>query len=486
MGQGISVGKVLIIDDDLPIRDALARVVTRVGHEAEGARTLTEGLAKAHSGFYDLVLLDVRLPDGNGLDAIAGLHTSPGRPEVIVITGWGDPDGAEAAMRRGAWDYIEKPPTLQSMTGPLLAAMAYRKSRPQHTRGGFSWGGIAGGHPGRSAALEQAALAARSDANILLAGETGTGKELFARAIHDNSRRKEGPFVAVDCAALPTGLSESLLFGYERGAYTGADRPREGLILQAHMGTLFLDEVGELPESVQKTFLRTLQERKVRPVGGKTERPCDFRLVAATHRDLDAMTAHSEFREDLLSRLRGVVINLPPLKGHPEDVWAFARHFLGDCAKRLGASVKRLSPAVEAALAAYPWPGNIRELQNVMEGMVALAMDESELHPVHLPLHIRVHVARGQVKEKEKTRHALAGLQNKPQQDPDQPLPELKDYRRDMERLYLERLLAQSESSVATACRISGLSRSRLYALLKEHGLRISPCPSCSLCANSS
>jgi len=470
------VGKVLIIDDDLPIREAMGRVVENLGHAAEEASTLREGLGKVRAGAYDVVLLDVRLPDGNGLDAIGELQSSRSRPEVIVITGWGDPDGAEAAMRRGAWDYIEKPPTLKAMTGPLLSAMAYRGSRPQSPAEDFQWEGAAGKHPGRAACIDQAARASRSEAGVLITGETGTGKELFARAIHANSRRKAGPFVAVDCAALPSTLAESLLFGNERGAFTGADRPREGLILQAHGGTLFLDEVGELPLDVQKTFLRTLQERKVRPVGGPAERPCDFRLMAATHRDLDAMAESGEFREDLLFRLRGMVIALPPVREHAEDVLTFAAHFLDLSCARHGVPGKRISPAAAADLTAYSWPGNIREIQNVVEGMVALALEEPELHPVHLPVHIRIQVARGQVRDREQAfaqRQEAAQPESPAADHAPVPVPTLKVYRQAMDRLYLERLLEQSGGAPREACRLSGLSRSRLYALLKEHGLRL-------------
>ena len=461
------MGKVLIIDDDQPIAEALARVVESLGHASDTCNRLAEGQSMAATGNYDVVLLDVRLPDGNGLDAIAELQGAPSAPEVIVITGWGDPDGAEAAMRRGAWDYIEKPPTLKTMSMPLLSALAYRESRSQAKAGAFAWNGIAGSHPARAKSVEIASRAARSEASVLLTGETGTGKELFARAIHANSHRRQGPFVPVDCASLPASLVESVLFGNEKGAFTGADRPREGLIVQAHGGTLFLDEVGELPEPVQKKFLRVLQERTVRPLGSRTERPCDFRLVAATHRNLEGMVQLGQFREDLLFRLRGMVIELPPLREHPEDVQLFAEHFLAAYCTRHDVPVKTMSPAFVAALTAYTWPGNIRELMHAMEGVVALALDEPLLHPVHLPVHIRVRVAREQVREKEPQLPSAEPL------TPDGPLPSLREYREDTERAYLKELLRRSDNKIPEACRLSGLSRSRLYALLKAHGLTV-------------
>lgn len=459
------MGKVLIIDDDTPIAEALARVVERLGHTSDTCSRLAAGQTLANTGDYDVVLLDVRLPDGNGLDAIAELQGVPSAPEVIVITGWGDPDGAEAAMRRGAWDYIEKPPTLKAMSMPLLSALAYRESRSQAKAEAFVWSGIPGSHPARAKSVETASRAARSEASVLLTGETGTGKELFARAIHANSRRGQGAFVPVDCASLPASIVESVLFGNEKGAFTGADRPREGLIVQAHGGTLFLDEVGELPEPVQKALLRVLQERTVRPVGSPTERTCDFRLVAATHRDLEQMVRLGQFREDLLFRLRGMVIELPPLREHAEDVLLFARHFLAAYCTRYAVDLKILSPAFEAALMAYNWPGNIRELMHAMEGVVALALDEPVLHPVHLPVHIRVRVAREQVRDKEPQ------FPNKTPDTSEGPLPSLRDYREDMERVYLQELLRRSDGKIPEACRLSGLSRSRLYALLKTHGL---------------
>lgn len=468
-----AVGNVLIIDDDQTICDALARVVTRLGHTAATASTLAEGLARTAREAVDVVFLDVRMPDGNGLDAIGHIRRAPSTPEVIVITGWGDPDGAERAMRQGAWDYIEKPPSVKTMTTPLVRAMEHRlRGRlPEEAVAPFRFAGIAGGNPKRVQCLERAARAAASDVNVLLTGATGAGKELFARAIHANSPRREGAFVVVDCAALPAGIVESVLFGSEKGAYTGADRRREGLLIRAHGGTLFLDEVGELPLSVQKAFLRVLQERSVRPVGGLAEMPCHFRLVAATNRDLETMAAKGLFRQDLLFRLQGVGIELPPLAGHPEDILDFAGHFVREAAERLGIAPKPLSEDFSRALLAYPWPGNIRELKNIVEAALALAMDDDFLMPVHLPLHIRVCAARNRVSgravgQETPATPLLGGLG-------EAVLPDFREYRDSREADYLRVLVGRYAGDVGRMLRISGLSRSRFYALLKKYGISL-------------
>jgi two-component system NtrC family response regulator len=470
------VGNVLIIDDDQTIRDALARVVTRLGHEAMAASTLAEGLARAAREDVDVVFLDVRMPDGNGLDAIGGIRRTPSNPEVIVITGWGDPDGAERAMRQGAWDYIEKPPSVKTMTTPLLRAMEHRRRGrvAEEAAPSFRFAGIAGGNPKRVQCLDRAARAAASEVNVLLTGATGAGKELFARAIHDNSPRRDGPFVVVDCAALPGSIVESVLFGSEKGAFTGADRRREGLLPRAHGGTLFLDEVGELPLGVQKAFLRVLQERSVRPVGGLTERPCHFRLVAATNRDLEAMAAKRLFREDLLFRLQGVGIELPPLAGHPEDILDFAAHFAREAAERLGLAPKPVSEDFSRALLAYPWPGNVRELKNTVEAALALASADDLLLPVHLPLHIRVCAARNRVSGRPGDRETGAPWASSPADAlSGAALPYFREYRDSREADYLRALVGRYANDVGRMLEVAGLSRSRFYALLKKHGIAV-------------
>jgi two-component system, NtrC family, response regulator len=466
------LGNVLIIDDDQTIRDALARVVARLGHTPSLAATLSDGLRQAGDGDVDVVFLDVRMPDGNGLDAISDIRRGPSNPEVIVITGWGDPDGAERAMRQGAWDYIEKPPTVKTMTTPLVSAMDHRRRGQASDRlaAPFHFYGIVGGNPKRALCLEQAAKAAASEVNVLLTGATGAGKELFARAIHDNSPRHGGAFVVVDCAALPASIVESVLFGSEKGVYTGADRRREGLLLKAHCGTLFLDEVGEMPLSVQKAFLRVLQERRVRPVGGLEELPCHFRLVAATNQDLEAMAREGLFREDLLFRVQGVNIELPPLAGHPEDILDFAAHFASEAAARLGSPDRSFSEDFSRALLAYPWPGNVRELKNTMEGALALGAGDDVLLPVHLPLHIRVCAARNRVSGRLAASDEADAAASQPILGLSATvLPSFREYRDGREAEYLRALTTRFSGDIGRMLDVSGLSRSRLYALLKKY-----------------
>jgi two-component system NtrC family response regulator len=309
---------------------------------------------------------------------------------------------------------------------------------------------------------------AASEANVLISGETGTGKELFAVAIHRNSRRAAKNFVVVDCAALPETLVESILFGHEKGAYTGADRARDGLVLQADGGTLFLDEVGELPMPMQRTFLRVLQEKRFRPVGGKTEVRSDFRLIAASNRDLDQMVGQNQIREDLLFRLRSFCIELPPLRERKEDIPELLAHYTLELCARFGMEAKEFSPEFLALLSEYPWPGNIRELINALERTLITARYERVLFPKHLPTHIRVQLARSSFGEKG-PEEALT----KPPSP--QPFPSIQAVREkaleETEKKYLRELLSFTKGNIPEACRISGLSRSRIYLLLKKHNL---------------
>lgn len=466
------MSNVLIIDDDQDMCALLARMVRKRGHEPTCTHTLDEGIAALSAEEFDVVFLDVNLPDGSGLDALPILSQTPSGPEVIIITGAGDADGAALAIRSGAWDYIEKPASIQHMMLPFVRALQYREEKlaRSHAPGVMvlKREGIVGRSPQLLASFDLLARAAPTEANILITGETGTGKELFALAVHGNSPRASRAFVVLDCSVLPETLVESLLFGHTKGAFTGADSPREGLIKQADGGTLFLDEVGELPLSLQKAFLRVLQERRFRPLGSRTEVSSDFRLVAATNRNLSRMAAEGAFRKDLLFRLRTFSIELPPLKERNGDIFELAVHHLARICERQRIGLKGFAPEFIEALTHYPWPGNVRELFHAMESAVASAHYEPTLYPKHLPEDIRIFLAQ----------HSLlnAGQSVPPRLqadlEPEAPLP-LREYREAMDRQYLQNLIAHTRGNMRQACRLSGLSRSRLYGLLKLH--RITP-----------
>jgi len=466
------MAKILIVDDDPLVRESLARVVKKMGHTPLEAGSLGSAREKLPAEDFDLVFCDVRMPDGSGLDILPELRATSAAPEVIIVTGFGDPDGAELAIKKGAWDYIEKPLSVKAVMLCVERALQYReKKRAAVNPVALKVEGIVGQSPKLRACLDMLAQAASSEANVLVTGETGTGKELFAWAIHRNSARSDRNFVVVDCAALPETLVESTLFGHVRGAFTGADKPRDGLVRQADGGTLFLDEIGELSISIQKAFLRVLQEKRFRPVGGGQEVTSDFRLVAATNRRLEDLTRSGGFREDLLFRLRTVVIELPPLKEMKEDLKDLMLYYLVRFCEHYDLPVKGYSPDFLEVLMAYDWPGNVRELIQALEKAIISAKDEPVLFPKHLPDHIRIHLARAAVLQK----RAPAPSPEKGPAAVDTSL-NLKDFREAelarIEKDYLSSLLSRTNGDVGEACRVSGLSRSRLYTLLKKYGLK--------------
>jgi two-component system NtrC family response regulator len=469
----MSSKKILVIDDDAEICDAISSVVARMGHEAVCSLTLEAGLAEVESGLFDVVLLDVKLPDGDGLETLPALQRLSPRPEVIIMTGYGDPDGAELAIKNGAWDYLQKPVSLKAIRLALNRALQYQQEKRRRSGPrSLNRAEIVGDSPALRECLDLLAHAAGGDINVLLTGETGTGKELFAAAIHYNSARAARSFVVVDCTALPKTLVESVLFGHEKGAYTGADATRDGLVQQADGGTLFLDEVGELPLEIQKKFLRVLQERSYRPVGGKHEKASDFRLVAATNKDLGELVERGFFREDLYFRLRALTIELPPLKKRREDIKPLALHTISRLCERYRIDTKGFSPDFFKVLAAYDWPGNVRELNQSLEMALTSAGPNPMLFPKDLPAAIRADVVRKSIGDSEapSPRDRAA-----PAIDLSGPLPELQEARAaavaEIEARYLKELLTRTSGRMEEACRVSGLSRSRLYTLLKKHGI---------------
>jgi two-component system NtrC family response regulator len=465
------MSNILIIDDEKLLCTTLSRYMRHMGHDTTYALSLEDGLKEVLSNTFDVVFLDVRLPDGNGLDALPRIQKAPSAPEVIIITGEGDPDGAEIAMKSGAWAYIEKPLSLEKMELQLVRALQYREEKADRKPPVlFKREGIVGSSPQLETCLDLLAQVANSEVNVLITGETGTGKELFAKAIHKNSSRAGKNFIVVDCTALPETLVESMLFGHEKGAFTDAQKARVGLIKEADGGTLFLDEVGELPLTVQKDFLRVLQEYRFRPLGSNKEIESDFRLISATNRDLEGMVQSGQFRQDLFFRLHSFTIELPPLRERPQDIKDLAMHYMVNLCERYGMETKGFSPEFFEVLTPYDWPGNVRELIHAMERVLTIARLDPTLFPRHLPTQIRIHEARVSVGKGQ-----ASSEEPEEENHPTHTLQRLQDVREaalsKVERQYLYDLMLFTKRDMKKASRISGLSRSRLYDLLKKYNI---------------
>jgi two-component system, NtrC family, response regulator len=530
------MANILIIDDDADFCISLQRVLQHEGHTCSFSLTLRKGIEEVRQNTFDLIFLDVALPDGNGLKELKSFKTAQGNPEIIILTGHGDPDGAGMAIKNGAWDYIEKPVSLNSIRLILKRALVFREKKTGLANSStFDRSSIIGFGSKITACLEIVAKAANSHSNVIIAGETGTGKELFAKAIHENSSRR-GSLIVIDCTNLPKTLAESLLFGHVKGSFTGAYDAQEGLFKQADGGTVFLDEVGEMSLALQKSLLRVLQEKKFRPIGAKKEVTSNFRVIAASNRDLKKMVDAGQFRSDLYFRLSGLRIDLPSLRERVEDLKDLGSFYIGRICNEYRIQKKGMSKDFLDALGNYQWPGNIRELINVLYASIDNAYDEPILYPHHLPIDLRVFIAKNsfllknsrpkQVEFKE--RHPSPPEQGHPpvverapapQQgghfQPFHPqvstpvvanrrgelnhlecdrtdtasvrywnileefesFPSIKEVREEtvcrMESDYLRELSKLCRGKIHKACEISGLSRARLYELLKKHNVSI-------------
>ncbi len=473
------MARVLVIDDDEMFSRMICDLVEDRGHLVQREETLESGLDILRKGHFDLVLLDVRLPDGNGLNYIPQIQTSTSAPEVIIMTAFGDRDGAELAIKNGAWDYLEKASGLNALALPIIRALQYREAKMlSKTPRVFNRSGILGNSPSIRSCLEFAAKVSSSDTSVLITGETGTGKELFARAIHENSDRRKMNFVTVDCAAMPPNLVESALFGHEKGAFTGADKPSEGLLKQADDGTLFLDEIGELPIDIQKSFLRVLQERRFRPVGGTREIESRFRLIAATNRDLNHMAEEKLFRTDLLFRLGTSTLRLPPLREHREDITELSMAHSSLLCSRYALPLKGFSPDFLEVVFEYSWPGNVRELFHAIETAFAAAGREPTLFSKHLPIDLRLKARKEQEQAHLDKASNDYGKKDTAEFDyfSEQPHSTLQEARAEAvaaaEKKYVTELLTHTGGDLKAACRCSNLSRSQLYRLMQKHRIR--------------
>lgn len=473
---------ILIIDDDKALREILKSTISRLGHDTFTAGTLREGLALMDNHTIDIAFLDIFLPDGNGLKVLPKIKQNPSSPEVVIITGAGSVERTELAIKNGAWSYIHKPFSKKDILLQLKQIIDYRNKKISSKPTLIQADGIIGKSEEIKKALQAVAKCAKSEASVHIFGETGTGKELFANAIHKNSNRANGPFVVVDCTVLPEQLVESTLFGYEKGAFTGANEQREGLIKCADNGTLFLDEIGELSLSVQKSLLRVIQEHQFRPVGSTNMVHSNFRLISATNRNLDELASSHQFREDLLFRLRTVSIELPSLKERQKDIKELACHYVEELCEKNGLRPKGFSPDFFPLLETYDWPGNIREIIATLEKAILAEPGNPILYPVHLPEHIRVNYIKSSafkeqieptVKKPSKTEILVEDISWS--DNLLQPLMPLKEFRKkcygELERQYLKRLMSASKKNIQRACEISGLKQARLYDLMRKNGI---------------
>ena len=374
--------RVLIVDDNESHAEALADSLELDGHMCTLAHSGKEGIARLSEQLFDVVLTDLVMPDLSGLEVLKRARSEQPDAVVILITGRGSERDAVAAFRDGATDYLTKPVDVAELRARLARAVENARLRRDYVelrrqvdkRAGFE--SIIGSSAPMQRLFEVLGQVAGTNVTVLILGESGTGKELVARAIHENSPRKHEHFVAVNCAALSEGLIESELFGHVKGAFTGAVAHKEGRIVYADHGTLFLDEVGDMPLATQAKLLRVIETREVQPVGGNQLQKVDIRLLAATNRDLKQMVKEGKFREDLMYRLAVVSVDLPPLRERKSDIPLLIDHYVGELAKAHQRSVRGITPEARSALLRYDWPGNVRELRNALENMVLLARGE--------------------------------------------------------------------------------------------------------------
>jgi len=477
------VAHILIIDDDQDLSRSFQKIIERQGHSCATARTIQNAFAQLESMDCDLIFLDVNLPDGNGLAHIKQFQSFPARPEVVILTGDGDSDGAALAIANGAWDYLGKPISLNNIKLIIQRTVAFRATRAgENPKPAVKRSAIIGESPKIMSCLETMGKAAGSKANVIITGETGTGKELFACGIHENSSTA-GRMVVIDCTNLSTHLAESTLFGHIKGSFTSAHESRDGLFKLADNGTVFLDEIAELSLDLQKSLLRVLQERRFRPVGSEKEVSSNFRVIAATNRDLRRMVDDGAFRSDLFYRLNGHHIHIPPLRERKEDIPLLADYYVQKSCRESKIAPKNMTADFLDALLAFHWPGNVREFVSTIGVAADNAQGEPNLYSHHLPLDIRIGIARNafrQNPDKEQPVLLEPGRASNGIPLPFFPggdLPPFREVREavvgQLEKTYMRQLSELCASDVAAACERSGLSRARLYELLKKHSVRL-------------
>jgi len=439
------MASILIIDDEENIRSSLRSALERRGHEVALAANLSEGRASLDDS-CDVIFLDVMLPDGNGLDLLKQIRIDYPEQTVVMISGHAGIDMAVDAIKAGAYDFIEKPVTLDRVL--VIIDNAVRKRNLEREKERLSsklYGDLIGQSPAIKKLKQDIARSAPKASRFLITGENGTGKELVANLVHRSGRHSDGPFIAVNCAALPTDLVEAELFGHTAGAFTGASKKRRGRFLEADKGSIFLDEIGEMPLPAQAKILRAIEESEITPVGADQSIKIDTVLIAASNRDLSLMVGEGKFREDLYFRLNVVRFEIPPLRKRKEDIRLLADHFLAKFAADSGSAPKILHKPALAYLDEYDFPGNVRELRNLME-RVSIYVDKNEVG-------------------KEELARLIPSLA------PTESMP-LKEAVEDFERAFIGSALAKNDHNVAETARSLGLERSHLYKKLRKYDLK--------------
>ena len=447
----MALGKILVVDDDRNLVELIQMRLETAGYEVIVAFDEGEALEKIKGQVIDLAVVDLQLVQTDGLTLMEDLHLVIPQMPVIILTAYGSIESAVDAMKRGAYSYLTKPFEHQELLLQIQKAMENHRlaSEIERLRGlleaKYSFSGVVARSDKMQKVLEEISRIARTDSTVLLLGESGTGKDLIAKTIHLASDRKEKAFVAINCAALPEPLLESNLFGHEKGAFSGAIRNVRGLFLQAHEGTIFLDEIGDMPLSIQAKILRVLQERQFYPVGSEKLVEVDVRIITATNKDLEEQVKQGLFREDLYYRIHVIPVQLPPLRDRKEDIPPLVERFVEKFSNQVRKEIKGLTPQAMQKLLLYDWPGNIRELENVIE--YACAMTDKELITEDLILQTKGVVSQ-------------------------EPLKPLKEARDAFEKSYLIYLLEICKGKVTEAARLSGKYRADFYDLLRKHNLK--------------
>ena len=460
--------RVLIVDDEADMVDNCVRILARADYDCHGVTDAAEALARIESDHPDLLITDLKMPGIDGMELLRRAREMDPTLPVIVVTAFASIESAVTAVREGAFDYLPKTFTVDQLRVAVARALRQRELQLENRRlrdqlqEVLGLDSIIGASPVMARVFELVKKAARSEANILVVGESGTGKELIARAIHANSPRAARAFVPVDCASLPENLLESELFGHEKGAFTGAIRSKPGLMEVAHQGTIFLDEIGELPVGLQVKLLRALQERQIRRVGGTTQVPVDVRVVSATNRNLREATSRAQFREELYYRINVIAIQLPPLRDRAGDVRLLAHAFL----RKYGQErVTAYDDEVLRLLDAYSWPGNVRELQNVVERACALA-DSATVHKRDLPDYV---VAARPVTV---TPSAGGDATAVPSAEGFTLAEARVRWMETLEGAYLKKLLERHDGNISAAAMTAGIDRKTFHRLASKYHLR--------------